>query len=84
MNVAELKRLNNKRSDNLDIGERLILSAAKQTKRTSKPAQVTVKAGDTLWRIAKRHNLSVVQLKTWNKLKDADRLSIGQTLRLKP
>jgi membrane-bound lytic murein transglycosylase D len=84
MNVAELKRLNNKRSDNLDIGERLILRATKQTKRTSKPAQVTVKAGDTLWRIAKRHNLSVVELKTWNKLKDADRLSIGQTLRLKP
>jgi len=83
--VAKIKRLNNKTSDNLDIGERLIIKASsKSTQATVKLTQITVKPGDTLWRIARRHRVTIAQLKDWNKIKDADRLSVGQVLKVGP
>ncbi len=42
-----------------------------------------VKSGDTLGAIARRYNVSIAQLKRWNNIKNADRLSIGQRLRVK-
>lgn len=41
-----------------------------------------VKKGDTLGAIAKRYRVTTKQLMTWNKLKSANRLSIGQRLRI--
>lgn len=39
-----------------------------------------VKKGDTLWSISKKHNVTVQQLKTWNKL-TSDHIKINQTLK---
>jgi 3D (Asp-Asp-Asp) domain-containing protein len=39
-----------------------------------------VKKGDTLWSISKKHNITVQQLKTWNKL-TSDLIKINQTLK---
>lgn len=41
-----------------------------------------VKSGDTLGAIARRHGVTTKQLMQWNNLKNANRLSIGQRLRI--
>ena len=41
-----------------------------------------VKKGDTLGAIAKRYRVTVKQLMTWNKIRSANSLSIGQRLRI--
>ncbi len=41
----------------------------------------TVKKGETAWAIAQRYNISVIQLKDWNRLKGYS-LNEGQTLRI--
>ena len=41
-----------------------------------------VKKGDTLGAIAKRYRVTVKQLMTWNKIRSANSLSIGQCLRI--
>jgi membrane-bound lytic murein transglycosylase D len=41
-----------------------------------------VKKGDTLGAIARRHHVTTKQIMKWNNLKNADKLSIGQRLRI--
>lgn len=55
-----------------------------ETTTTNKPSYITykVKNGDTLSGIAARHHVTVSQLVKWNKLPNADRLSLGQTLKI--
>ncbi len=45
------------------------------------PPTHRVKAGDTLWAIARRYKLSVAQLKAWNAL-SSDTIGVGKVLRL--
>lgn len=47
----------------------------------SKAKVVTVKAGDSLWGISKQYNVTIAQLKEWNKLK-GDIIVTGQVLKL--
>lgn len=49
----------------------------------SRPATVKVKAGDTLYRVARTHGLSVAQLRRFNAL-SGDTIRVGQVLRLRP
>lgn len=42
-----------------------------------------VKSGDSLWKIAKSHNVTISQLKSWNNLK-TDSINIGQILVFNP
>ena len=42
----------------------------------------TVRKGDNLGVIARRNRVTVKQLMQWNNLKNANRLSIGQRLRI--
>lgn len=44
----------------------------------------TVKQGDTLFAIAKTHNLPVRDLATWNNIDDPGNISVGQQLRMGP
>ena len=44
---------------------------------------IEVRKGDTLSHLARRYQVSVAQLKQWNRL-SSDRITIGQTLRLAP
>ena len=53
-------------------------------KKMTEPTTIyyRVKKGDTLGAIAKRYRVTTKQLMTWNRLKSANRLSIGQRLRI--
>ena len=54
--------------------------AKKMTETTT--IYYTVKKGDTLGAIAKRYRVTVKQLMTWNRIKSANSLRIGQRLRI--
>lgn len=77
LTVDKLKELNNLSSNNLSIGQKLLM------KDTSSSEDVgiyyTVKSGDTLYGIANKYNLSVDELKKMNNL-TSNNLSIGQKL----
>lgn len=75
--VSEIKRLNNLKSDELSIGQRLKLPVT-----TSTGEYYVVKAGDTLYSIANKNNMSVLELKKLNNL-TSNNLYIGQKLVLK-
>lgn len=57
-------------------------AAARKTadKSDSKATTYTVKKGDTLHSIAKRFNVSVAQLREWNRLRPKDGITQGQTI----
>ncbi len=67
----------------------VVVEEPKQEEKTTesapaKPSYITykVKNGDTLSGIAARHHVTVAQLVKWNKLPNADRLSLGQQLKI--
>lgn len=76
MSVNDLKSLNNLSSNNLSIGQKLIVSKASSN-------DYTVVAGDTLWGIARKFNVSVDDLKSLNNL-TSNSLSIGMVLEIPP
>lgn len=53
-----------------------------QKKIASVGTEYRVKKGDTLGAIARRYGVTVKQLMSWNNLRSANRLSIGQRLRI--
>jgi len=66
-------------------GQVLKLYSSKETskkKETSKTQYYTVKKGDTLAKIADKYNVSISDLKKWNKLK-SDEITEGQKLIVK-
>jgi cell wall-associated NlpC family hydrolase len=97
VSVSELKRLNNLKSDRLVAGMRLkikkeqndkVVNSNKKSSRNiasktkkSEPKTYTVKKGDTIWRIAKRFNMTVDDLKEINELQD-NSIKVGQRLYL--
>lgn len=76
MSVNDLKSLNNLSSNNLSIGQKLIVSKASSN-------DYTVVAGDTLWGIARKFNVSVDDLKSLNNL-TSNSLIIGMVLKIPP
>lgn len=76
--VNELRLWNHLTTDLLQIGQQLKVIPHTQTPPPSGTVY-TVKAGDTLWRIANMYGVSVSQLKQWNGL-SSDFLSIGMQL----
>ena len=77
--VSELKSLNNLSTNNLSIGQVLLLPG---TTEESTINTYTVKSGDTLYSIASKYNLTVNKLKELNNL-SSNTLSIGQTLKIR-
>lgn len=75
MSVNELKNLNNLTSNNLTIGQKL------KVQNSDMPSANTyiVKAGDSLYSIAKQFNVNINDLKQINN-KTSNLLSIGETL----
>lgn len=74
--VDKLKELNNLTTNNLSIGQKLVVSSTPISTNT-----YVVKKGDTLYNIAKMYNTSVDELLSINNLSTPN-LSIGQTLKL--
>src|SRR5690606_33750820 len=50
---------------------------------SGRPATYRVKAGDSLWNIAKSHNIKINDLLAWNNLKQTSVISPGQQLSLR-
>ncbi|MGN2619653.1 N-acetylmuramoyl-L-alanine amidase [Bacillus stercoris] len=56
-------------------------SPTKTVKKTAGETY-TVKKGDTLSEIAKEHGVSVANLQSWNNIKDPNKITVGQKLKL--
>ncbi|MBO0438716.1 LysM peptidoglycan-binding domain-containing protein [Vagococcus fluvialis] len=90
VSVNEIKQKNNLTSDMIYIGQTLAISGSsqsgnktntQQTVSTGTSSTYTVKSGDSLYKIASQHNITVDQLKKENNL-SGDMIYVGQTLRI--
>ena len=77
LSVDELKDLNNLSSNNLSVGQKLLIKDTSGSDDLG--IYYTVKAGDTLYGIANEYGLSVDELKSMNGLSN-NNLSVGQKL----
>ena len=94
--VEQIKRWNNLKSNNINIGQRLVIyrggkapaasssssSSSASSGSTSGAATYTVKSGDTLSGIAGKHGITVANLKAWNGL-SSNNIQVGQKLKVK-
>lgn len=94
--VKDIKKWNGLRSDNLKIGQRLSIypkklnyTVAKPSKKKVEKVEVpkkgtkkihTIAEGDNLWDIARKYDVTVVALKSWNNLWDTNNLKLGKKL----
>jgi len=91
--VKQLKSWNNLKSDNLRIGQKLIVYSSgapmaqagnpKPVERSTTQTVHVVKSGETLGKIAQKYKCSVTDLKKWNNLK-SNTIKIGQKLKVYP
>jgi len=91
--IAQIKRWNNLTSSTIRIGQRLVIHESAENvrivaqehpqqpakSRNGKDVIYVVKKGDTLWEIARAHEVSPEDLKGWNALKK-NRIHAGQEL----
>ncbi|MGA2669701.1 MAG: LysM peptidoglycan-binding domain-containing protein [Ignavibacteria bacterium] len=82
--VSEIKDWNDLKSDVIQEGQVLKLYPPEKSKKkeTSKTQNYTVKKGDTLAKIAEKYDVTVAELKKWNKLK-SDEIEVGDKLVIK-
>lgn len=78
--IDDIKKWNNLSNNTLSVGQTLNLKAPSNSDTITGDTHKVV-AGDTLYNISKRSNVSVENIKKWNKLKN-DSISKGQTLYL--
>ncbi len=77
--VDEIKKINNLTSNNLSINQILIIPTEKKPLETTEENTYVVQKGDSLYKIAKKFNTTVNELKSLNNL-ESNTLSIGQKL----
>lgn len=78
--IDDIKKWNNLSNNTLSVGQTLKLKAPSNSDTITGDTHKVV-AGDTLYNISKRSNVSVENIKKWNNLKN-DSISKGQTLYL--
>lgn len=92
INIGALSRWNNLHPEKkLTPGDKLKIrmlspdNPSDQSLAGRKEKQIiyVVKSGDTLWSIAKKHNLSISQIQTWNHLGETDRIYPEARLKLR-
>lgn len=89
VSIAEIKSWNNLSTNNLQVGEQLTIypseSANQKQKsllvdnKTERNSYYTVKSGDSLYRIAREHDMTVEELKALNDL-TSNTIRVGQEL----
>ncbi len=71
--------------DSLYLGEYIVTANLEAKRNEAPPATYhVVKKGDTLGSIAQKYGRTVKQLMSWNGIKNANSLSIGQRIRVSP
>lgn len=83
MKTADVRRVNRLKSNTIRVGQRLKLEVRDVQRRKIRARNYTVRAGDTLYSIAKKFNVSVSHLRDTNGLDDLQ-LKPGQKLRIVP
>ena len=83
--VAELARINGiKNPDLIHVGQKIKLPGSAHTKAPAQKAVYhTVKRGDTVSALAVKFKVTQAQIKSWNNLKDINKIYVGQKLRVK-
>ena len=77
--VKTIQSLNNLKTSNIYIGQKLVVSSTKNTSNVSPAKTYTVSKGDTLSSIGRKHNIPYTLIKEWNNLK-SNTIYIGQKL----
>jgi membrane-bound lytic murein transglycosylase D len=92
ISVAELQRLNKLNGNTIRIGQSLLIPRAGEPSQqlAQRPAAVSpatgteivhlVQRGDTLWDLSRKFDVTVAQLRSWNKLSASASLREGQKL----
>ena len=87
--VKNIKKWNNLKKDTIYVGQKLRVNAPSQkisqkssAKKSSRPKTYTIKKGDNLQKIATRYRVKVSDLLRWNNLKNANKIYVGQKLKL--
>lgn len=82
LSVQELRDWNNLDSNELDVGQSLIVAASQSTKSENTTTHV-VQSQETLFSISKQYGISITELKSWNNL-SGNSLEVGQELIIYP
>lgn len=82
VSISDLQRWNGLGDDSLiRPGDRLVIHMDSHSGQ--KPTRYTVRRGDSLWSIARRHQVTVNDLLRWNELDENSVLRPGQTLTIR-
>ena len=85
--VADLKKWNNLKDGNIQLGDKLKLSAApkeiafEEEKQTTETTFYTVRKGDNISLIASNNKVTIADLKEWNNL-DSNIVKVGAKLKI--
>jgi LysM repeat protein len=79
LSVDELKSMNGLKNNNLNVGQKLLVSGTSEIVDGTDYDTYVVKSGDNLYAIARRYGITVDKLKDINNL-SSNLLSIGQKL----
>ena len=83
VSIRNLKRSNNLSSNLINVGQVLIIKAPSNPKATPiRKLNYQVRSGDSLYLIAKKFNLKISDITSWNKLDKNKYLQPGQRLTL--
>ncbi|GAB5519659.1 MAG: LysM peptidoglycan-binding domain-containing protein [Rhodothermales bacterium] len=82
VSVSEIRRWNNLSGSRIRSGQRLTIEQNGSGSTASQSSTYTVRRGDSLYSIAKKHSTSVSDLKRWNSL-SSNRIKPGQKLTVK-
>ena len=80
--VQQLKSWNNLENTSLEVGQSLII-AQSSTQSQDNAVTHTVEAQETLFSIAKKYNVRIAEIKSWNNLSN-NNLEVGQALEIYP
>jgi LysM repeat protein len=93
VSVSDLREWNDLSGDRIRVGQELVVTPANTGSSSDEPPpggeaahadSYVVAPGDTVTGIASRFGVSVAELCRWNNELDADRIVVGQTLKLAP